>query len=218
MSKAILYFFPGTCAQVTAIALEEVGVDYDLALADLRTPETRAAYVQINPKGKVPALSIEGRLLVENPAIVWFLDQRSPGRLFPESNDPFELQRRLADLAWCASGIHPMVRQVRVPQLWTRGELAGVVADGTAKLRVEAARVQDHLKEGGWWSPGGWSIVDSYLWWCFRNAQRGNMDLSDFPQLIDYLERIEGRPSTVAMIARQDALGVGPRPTSHQLD
>ena len=216
MSKATLYFFPGTCAQVTAAALEETGTAYELALADFRTPQTRAAYAAINPKGKVPALSIDGHMLVENPSILWFLDERAPGKLFSHSKDPVERQRRLADLVWCASALHPMVRQVRMPQLWTKGDPASVAADGTAKLRAEAAGLEHRVGGEGWWYASGWSIVDTYLWWCFRNAERGNMDLSDFPDLLAYLQRLERRPSTAAVIARQNALGVSPVPTSHR--
>ncbi len=39
-----------------------------------RTPE----YLQVNPKGKVPALAIDGRLLTENIAIVSYLAHRYP--------------------------------------------------------------------------------------------------------------------------------------------
>lgn len=216
MSKATLHFFPGTCAQVTAAALEETGTAYELALADFRTPETRAAYVAINPKGKVPALALDGHLLVENPAILWFLDERAPGKLFSNSTDPFERQKRLADLVWCASALHPMVRQVRMPQLWTKGDPAPVATDGTAKLRVEAAEVERRVGSDGWWYSESWSIVDTYLWWCFRNAERGGMDFTDFPNLLDYLQRVERRPSTAAVIARQNTLGVSPVPTSHR--
>lgn len=214
MTKAVLYFFPGTCAQVTAAALEETGTDYELALADLRFPETRLAYTTINPKGKVPALAIDGHVLVENPAIIWFLDERAPGKLFTRSSDPFERQRRLSDLVWCASGLHPMVRQVRMPQLWTRGDPADVAADGTAKLRIEASGIEQRVAVAGSWYPDGWSIVDTYIWWCFRNAQRGGMDLSAFPQLLSYLAQVEQRPSIARLLDREAELGIAPILTS----
>ena len=216
MTKAVLHFFPGTCAQVTAVALEETQTDYELAIADLRTPETRTTYAAINPKGKVPALAIDGHVLVENPAILWFLDERAPGKLFPRSDDPFERQHRLADLVWCASALHPMVRQVRMPQLWTHGDPAGVAADGTAKLCAETSEIARRVGTDGWWYGSQWSIVDTYIWWCFRNAQRGNMDLNEFPVLLGYLDRIERRASTVAVLDRQTALGIAPVATSHQ--
>lgn len=214
MSKATLCFFPGTCAQVTAAGLEETGTDYEMRLIDLRSPEAVQAYRTINPNAKVPALIIDGAVLFENAAILWFLNERSPGVLFPRTDGAVERQRQLADLIWCSSAVHPMVRQVRMPQLWTAGDPAEVAADGRAKLAVLCGKIGTRVGADGWWDPSGWTMVDTYLWWCLRNAERGGFDLGAYPDLQAYLARIEQRPSIAAVLERQARFDIALVPTT----
>ena len=66
-----LFMAPYTCARVTAIALEEAGVEFDAHLirfmrGEHKSPEFKAR----NPKGKVPALEIDDEVLTENVAIL----------------------------------------------------------------------------------------------------------------------------------------------------
>ena len=60
-----LYFSPGACSLASHIGLEECGAQYEakpvlLAKGQQRTPE----YMKINPRGKVPALDADGKILV----------------------------------------------------------------------------------------------------------------------------------------------------------
>ena len=211
---ARLHYFPGTCAQVTASALEHVGLPFGLALMDLRSKEARANYAAVNPRGKVPALELEGRVLTENAAILWYLHQRFPqSSLMPVADDAITACRHLADLLWCSSTLHPMVRQVRMPTLWTQGDPAQVYADGEAKLAKEAERLSAKFGAEGWWYGAEWSIVDTYLWWGFRNAERGGFNLEAFPLMLRHAQRVEGLPSTRRALAREADLGLGPGPT-----
>ena len=69
-----------------------------------------------NPKGKVPALEIDGTVLTENVAILWYLHQRHPeARLLPATSTPLEDARNLADLCFCSATLHPLVTRIRMP-------------------------------------------------------------------------------------------------------
>ena len=66
-----LYYSPGACSMASHIGIEETGAPYVekpvmLAKGEQRTPE----YLKINPRGKVPALSVDGRIITENTAIL----------------------------------------------------------------------------------------------------------------------------------------------------
>ncbi len=88
-----LYFSPGACSLASHIGLEETGAPYEakpilLAKGQQRTEE----YQKINPRGKVPALSVDGKILVENTAILTYLARRFPEKkLMP--TDPAEEAR-----------------------------------------------------------------------------------------------------------------------------
>jgi hypothetical protein len=63
-----LYYAPGACSIAAHIVLEEGGEEYEAKKVDLVGGEQRtAAYLKINPLGRVPALLLDnGEPLAEN--------------------------------------------------------------------------------------------------------------------------------------------------------
>jgi len=61
-----LFATKGTISVAVALVLEEVGAEYELCLIDFATEDQRSqAYLEINSKGRVPALVTEGGILTE---------------------------------------------------------------------------------------------------------------------------------------------------------
>ena len=85
--KLHFYFTPSTCALASHIALEESGAGFEPELVKLHKPEEVEAYRKINPRGTVPALTVDGTLLTENVAITTFVSRSFPqAKLMPEDN------------------------------------------------------------------------------------------------------------------------------------
>ena len=64
-----LYAATGSCSRASHIALEESGLAYEVRLVDFARAEQReAAYLAINPKGRVPALATDQGVLTDVPA------------------------------------------------------------------------------------------------------------------------------------------------------
>ena len=104
-----LYFSPGACSLASHIGLEETGAPYEIKPILLAKGQQRTeAYLKINPRGKVPALSVDGRILVENTAILTYL-----ARWFPEKRlmptDPAEEARRSGTMCWFSSVVLPRI-------------------------------------------------------------------------------------------------------------
>ena len=77
-----LYYSPGACSQAPHILLHETGLAHDAAKVDLRskTVEDGRSYLQVNPKGSVPALELDnGEVLTENAVILQYLGDRAGG-------------------------------------------------------------------------------------------------------------------------------------------
>jgi hypothetical protein len=65
----MLYWWSGTCSRVTLVSLEEIGEPFELQLVDKIAGDDRdTGYRTVNPKGKVPAVRIDGRVLTETSA------------------------------------------------------------------------------------------------------------------------------------------------------
>ncbi len=84
------YHSPMTRAFTALWMLEETGAPYEIVRQNIRAPgHPDAAYLVINPMGKVPAIVDGGTGFGETAAILLYLaDRYAPGRLAPSLSDP----------------------------------------------------------------------------------------------------------------------------------
>ena len=82
-------YYNSICTQKVFITLAEKGIDYTTQNVDLfRNEQFSPDYLKINPKGVVPALDHDGRVVIESTLICEYLDDCFPTpRLVPQ--DPF---------------------------------------------------------------------------------------------------------------------------------
>ncbi len=102
-----LFFSPGACSMASHIGIEESGAPYVEKPTLLPKGEQKTeAYLKINPRGKVPALSVDGRVITENTAILTYL-----ARQFPQANllpaDPVGEAHCIGAMAWFSNIVHP---------------------------------------------------------------------------------------------------------------
>jgi glutathione S-transferase len=77
----VCYHAPMTRSSGTVVLLEELKADYALKVLNMKAGEQRgAAYLAVNPMGKVPAITHNGVLVTEQGAIYAYL-----GDLYPEA-------------------------------------------------------------------------------------------------------------------------------------
>jgi glutathione S-transferase len=81
-SRKITFFHsPNTRSTGVLILLEELGAPYELTVLNMKAGEQREPrYTAINPMGKVPAVTCDGELVTEQPAIYIYLAD-----LFPQA-------------------------------------------------------------------------------------------------------------------------------------
>ena len=94
-----LYYSPGACSQAPHILLHEIGLSHDAARVDLKSKmvEDGRSYLQVNPKGSVPALELDnGEVLTENAVILQYLGDRAGSDMLPQLGD----FRRYRVLEW----------------------------------------------------------------------------------------------------------------------
>src|SRR2546421_3660881 len=104
-----LYWSKGSCSLASHIVLEEAEAKFESQRINLREGEQKKPeYLKINPKGKVPALTLDGgEVITENPAIMSFVADTHPAAHLLAAPGELERYRALEWLAWCASTVHP---------------------------------------------------------------------------------------------------------------
>jgi glutathione S-transferase len=187
-----LYFSPGACSLSPHIVLRESGAKFDLEQVDLREKKTKKGdnYLEINPKGQVPLLELDdGQRISEGPAIVQYVADKNPAPgLVPATGtiDRYHLQGWLTPIG---TELHKTFGPCFRP----------TTPDEYKKLSKEtlAAKYRgiDKALEGKQYLMGDkFSAADAYLFTVTRWAPRIEFDLSPFPNVRAFMERVAARP------------------------
>jgi len=91
--RVTFFHAPQSRSGGTRALFEELGVEYDLHVLNLKANEQRQpAYLAINPMGKVPAIRHGEALVTEQPAVFLYLADLYPeAGLAPPLGDPLRL-------------------------------------------------------------------------------------------------------------------------------
>ena len=197
-----LTYSPIACSLVPYILLTEAGAAFDLQPVNrARGENLNPEYLRLNPKGKVPALIIDGVPLTENVAIqIWIARQFPHAKLLPA--DPLEYVRAISVMAWCAAGIHPKLTQQQRPERYCDlpGTADNVRALGSHSL-FELFDIAEAMLEGREWFCETFSCADVYFYWCFRRGSLFKPDVSGFRNCVAHLQRMEQRASVQKLLA-----------------
>ena len=109
-----LHHNPMSCSLASLFALEEASAPFSVVTVDLAAGEqTTAAYLAINPKGRVPALRTERGVLTETPAILTYVAQRFPQAALLPLHDGFEHARVQSFMSWVGDrAVVPVIRDL----------------------------------------------------------------------------------------------------------
>ncbi len=171
----ILYYSPGACSLAPHIVLEEIGTPFELQLVSTSSGVTRSLdHLKINPKGRVPVLVENGRILTESPAILLYLALSNPTHnLLPAS--PEAISRSIEWLNYLSGTVHAVaIRQVWRAEDFTSDKIRipEVVENGKRNLVSAFAHIETRMTERPWALEHGYSIVDPFLLVIYRWGNR----------------------------------------------
>lgn len=207
MTKLKLFHFPGGCSRVTMTALAAAGCDFEDEMINLVAGEhMHPAYRNQNPRGKIPALLIDGELLTENAAILTWIDTTYPdAKLLPPTQSALENAQQLSDLFWLSSVWHPSVRAMKVPLRWTIGDEGPVRERGRDLINPLVDALEARLGKGKWYYGDVWSIIDVYFYWAYTTGEEGGYDLKSRPNINRHRAQVEALSAFQAARAREEA-------------
>lgn len=192
-----LYFSPGACSLASHIGLEETGAPYEIKPILLAKGQQKTeAYLKINPRGKVPALSVDGKILIENTAILTYLARRFPEkRLMP--TDPSEEARCIATMCWFSSVVHPSYQHSHRPERFAEGEVAqaAVKETGRKSFWANCQEIDSMFQENDWIMGSEYTLVDPYALVFYGWGVRGEFPMKELSAYTAWQDRMMKRPT-----------------------
>lgn len=198
-----LYFAPRTISIAVAIALEEAGLEYEAVRLDFAEGEqTKPAYKQINPKGRVPALAVDGGILTETGALLEYVAAVAPDAgLVPA--DPVMAARMREVMYYLASTMHVNHAHKLRGARWADKKASW--KDMTDKVAQTMTASCEYIVSNGLRGPfvlGDMvSLADAYLYVVCSWLEGDGVDVSAFPKILAFREAMEARASVQAVRA-----------------
>lgn len=202
-----LFYAPGTISVAVAITLHEAGLPFVPVRVDFASAEqTKAAYRQINPKGRVPALITDGGVLTETGALLEYVAALAPqAGLVPE--DPLLAARMRELIFYLASTMHVNHAHKMRGARWADKDSS--FKDMAAKVSRTMTDSATHVETCGLKGPfvlgDRFSLADPYLYVVCTWLSGDGVDLADFPKIRAFMAAMEQRPSLRA-VAEQGML------------
>ena len=188
----------GNCYKLRLL-LEQLGrpyrwIEVDSARGETRTPE----FLARNPNGKVPLIELDdGSVLVESNAILCWLAEGT-------AYVPDDAWQRAQALSWMffeQYSHEPYIAVARFIRGWTpadsprRADLPRLRERGHQALAV----MERHLQSADWFAGAAYGIADIALFAYTPCAGDGGFDLSAYPRIGGWLERVRATPGFVPM-------------------
>ena len=190
-----LYYLSGACSQASNIALREAGLKFELVKVDRHTKKAADGldFNEVNPKGYVPALTLDnGEVLTENVALLQYIADRNPAAKLAPAAGTMERYRLMEWLSFINSELHkgfsPLFRQ-DAPE------------DTKQYARNHLTTRLDYLQRA-WGAKtfvmgDQFTVADAYLFTVLSWSAHANLDISKWPQLQRFVERVGARPHVI---------------------
>jgi glutathione S-transferase len=168
-------------------------VELDIIKGETRTPE----FLHKFPNGRIPAVEIEdGKLLFESNAIIAYLAEGSP--FMPV--DRFQRAQVLQWLFFEQYSHEPYIASVRYLMIHpdVKDSRRSIIEPLMRPRGYDALGVMEgHLKSREWFVGDRYSIADIALYAYTHVADEGGFDLSSYPAIRAWLERVKSQPRHV---------------------
>lgn len=186
-----------------SVALEELGLEYELRKISLADQEQKApAYLELNPNGRIPTLVDDGFAIFESGAILIYLAEKT-GQLMP--TDPKGRSEVIQWLMFQMGGVGPMMGQANV---FYRA-MEEKVPTAISRYQNESRRlfeVLDKRLAQSEWLAKDYSIADIAHWCWVRLFFWSGVSLDGLEHLQRWITEMEARPACQRGVAIPEPL------------
>ncbi len=168
-------------------------VELDIFKGESRTP----AYLAKNPAGRIPALELaDGTVLAESGAILWYLAEGTD--FLPENRIG-----RAQVLRWICfeqNAHETSIAEARFilghPEL-SQGREGAILAEKHKRGNAALTLMAQHLADSDFFAAGRYTIADIALYGYTQVAGEGGFELSQYPAIGAWLDRVAAQPGYV---------------------
>ena len=196
-----LFATKGTISVAVALVLEEVEADYELCLIDFAVDEQLSqAYLEVNPKGRVPALVTAGGTLTETSAVLEYI---APNML---PRDAFESAKHREISYYLAATMH--INHAHKLRGYRWADLETSYEDMRAKVpqtMAESCAYVEDVIVGPYIFGAQFTLADAYLFVITQWLAGDGVEIQNYPKLAQLQRSVAARPS-VARIAEKGLL------------
>ncbi|WP_159727032.1 glutathione S-transferase family protein [Methylosinus sp. Ce-a6] len=205
MPEIKLWFSPGACSLAPHILLHEI----DVAFEAIATPIAQGAnltedFTRLNPKQRVPVLSLDGEIVTELPAIAAAISHLAPERGLM-GRSAAEAVRVLEWMNWLSGTLHGqgfgcLWRPARFSD--DPRDFANIQAKGARTIRDCFAMIDRDLSAGR--PPCVFTAVDPFLLVFYLWGNRIDLDMrTAYPAYAAFAEALADRESVVSALAAE---------------
>lgn len=168
-----------------------LGVPYELVRVDWERREHKSPqFLRLNPRGQVPVMEIEGRVLWDSTAHLVYLARRYGGEAWLPS-DPLDMAEVMQWLAFAQNEVHFGLQ-------WARGVVVygrpGCLEEYQGYGRKALGVLEGHVRERDWLALGRPTIADIACYPYVKRAPEGRIALDPYPAVRAWLGRCERLP------------------------
>lgn len=188
-----LYYSPGACSLSPHIVACEAEIPIELIKVDLESKRTETGddFRQLNPNGYVPVLILDdGNRLTEGAAIVQYLADLVPDKKLIPPAGTFERYKLQQWLNFISTEIHKSFSPLFNA---AAPEAAKELATSILTARLET--VAEHLSSKSYLLGENFTVADAYLFVMLSWGQYVNIDISRWPALARFADKISERPA-----------------------
>ena len=195
----------GSISLASLILLEEVGAKYEAMLVDFSRDEQRKdAYLEINPKGRVPSLVTEQGVLTETCAILVYIAQRFGPEYLASMGDPFLFGRIQEFNSYLASTVHVAHAHRLRGARWVSDQAAleAMQKKVPDAMTQAVTLIEDELLHGPWVMGDIYTICDPYLFTISRWLEDDGVDAGQLPRILEHRRCMMNRSATQAALSQ----------------
>ena len=191
------YLESGNCYKVRLV-LTQLGEPFERVHVDILKQETRTPeFLAKNPNHRVPLVEwTDGRLLAESNAILCYFAEGTPLL-------PVDRWERAQVLQWLFFEQYSHEPYIAVVRFW---HFAGLLEENRAALPAKVERgyhalnvMEEHLAKRPFFVADRYTVADIALFAYTHVAHEGGFDLSRYPGIQAWIERVQSQPRHIAI-------------------